>query len=71
MTDLLTDTRFTRRRFVEGGGALVVGFSLLGAATAGTASAAAHRGDVAGPPDPDQVDSWLEIHPDNTATDNF
>jgi CO/xanthine dehydrogenase Mo-binding subunit len=70
MTEML-NKEFSRKSFLKGGGALVVGFSLLGAATAGTASAAAHRGDVAGPPDPDQVDSWLEIHPDNTATVYF
>ncbi len=56
----------TRRRdFLKAGGALVIGFhlrdSLLGQETAA-------RGTVAGPPDPKQVDTWLAIHADNTAT---
>jgi nicotinate dehydrogenase subunit B len=56
----------TRRRdFLKAGGALVVGFhlrdALLGQETT-------ERGTVAGPPDPKQVDTWLAIHADNTAT---
>ncbi|HTW63999.1 MAG TPA: molybdopterin cofactor-binding domain-containing protein [Bryobacteraceae bacterium] len=55
-----------RRDFLKAGGALVVGFPLrevlLGQDTAGI------RGSVAGPPDPKQVDTWLAIHSDNTAT---
>ena len=55
-----------RRDFLKAGGALVVGFPLrdvlLGQA------APAPRGTVAGPPDPKQVDTWLAIHADNTAT---
>ena len=50
----------------QGGGALVVSFSL-----AGVPPAAAARGDVAGPPDPKAVDSWIAIHADNTATIYF
>jgi nicotinate dehydrogenase subunit B len=65
MTELLLDTTFTRGTFLKGTGALVVGFSLAGAATAGKASAA--RGDVAGPADPTQVDSFIEVLADNTA----
>jgi CO/xanthine dehydrogenase Mo-binding subunit len=71
MTDLLNDTTVSRRRFLQGSGALVVGFSAVGALTAGKASGAAavaNRGDVAGPPDATQIDSWLQINPDNTAT---
>jgi CO/xanthine dehydrogenase Mo-binding subunit len=68
MTDLLNEKRFTRPTFLKGTGALVVGFSLAGASVAGKAQAAATRGEVAGPPDPTQVDSWLAIHEDNTAT---
>jgi CO/xanthine dehydrogenase Mo-binding subunit len=30
--------------------------------------AAAATGAVAGPPDPSRIDSWIAVHPDNTAT---
>ena len=30
--------------------------------------AVAARGDVAGPPDPNTIDSWIAVHADNTAT---
>ena len=56
---------FSRRAALKGG-ALVIGFSMLGA---GPSSAA--RGDVAGPPNPDTIDTWIAIHSDNTATINF
>jgi len=56
-------TEFSRRDLLKGGGALVIGFSLAGAG-----SAAAARGDVAGPPDPNAIDSWLAVNRDNTAT---
>src|SRR5579863_5361627 len=55
-----------RRDFLKTGGALVVGFPLRNVLLAQEASAA--RGSVAGPPDPKQVDTWLAIHSDNTAT---
>ena len=55
-----------RRDFLKTGGALVIGFplrdSLFAQQTAGA------RGTMAGPPDPKQVDTWLAIHSDNTAT---
>ena len=56
-------TEFSRRDLLKGGGALVIGFSLAGAG-----SAAAARGDVAGPPDPNAIDTWLAVNRDNTAT---
>jgi CO/xanthine dehydrogenase Mo-binding subunit len=71
MTDFLTEKGFSRRTFLKGSGALVVGFSVAGSTVAGKASAAATRGDVAGPPDPNQVDSWIAVNPDNTATIYF
>jgi nicotinate dehydrogenase subunit B len=59
-----------RRQFLKAGGALVIGFSSAGAIGdalfAQTATAA--RGTAAGPPDPKQIDTWLAIHADNTAT---
>ena len=61
----------TRRDFLKTGGALVIGFSLadsLSAQQRGGATAVAGRGTVAGPPDARQIDTWLAIHSDNTAT---
>jgi CO/xanthine dehydrogenase Mo-binding subunit len=69
-----------RRAFLKAGGALVVGFSLGGAARraasqeedaaepAEARARAAERGLEAGPPDSKQLDTWLAIHADNTAT---
>jgi nicotinate dehydrogenase subunit B len=71
MTSMLTDKGYSRRTFLKGSGSLVVGFSLLGGATAGRASAevaAAKRGTFPGPPDATSVDTWIEINTDNTAT---
>jgi nicotinate dehydrogenase subunit B len=68
MTDLLTEKTFSRRTFMKGSGALVVGFSLAGSSLAGKAKAAGVRGEVAGPPDATQIDTWLAVHEDNTAT---
>src|SRR3954469_12051039 len=65
--NIQVDTDFTRRNPLKGGGALIVGFSLAG----GTPPAEAARGDVAGPPDPNTVDTWIAIHADNTATIYF
>ena len=60
-----TDTFcFSRRDLLKGGGALVIGFSIGGSAL----PAAAARGDVAGPPDPNAIDTWIAVHADNTAT---
>ena len=54
-----------RRDFLKAGGALVVGFRLQDILLG---QEAPQRGAVAGPPDPKQVDTWLAIHADNTAT---
>ena len=51
-----------RREFLKAGGAVIVGFSLRDVLLAQA------RGSVAGPPDARQIDSWLAIHADNTAT---
>ncbi len=56
------DFTLSRRELLRGG-ALVVGFSMAGAAPARAA-----RGDAAGPPDPVAIDTWIAIHADNTAT---
>jgi len=52
-----------RRDFLKAGGALVVGFSLRDALRAQD-----RAGERPGPPDAKQVDTWLAIHSDNTAT---
>ncbi len=53
-----------RREFLKAGGALVIGFSLRDSLFAQVPT----RGATAGPPDPKQIDTWLAIHADNTAT---
>ncbi len=67
MTGLLHEKEFSRRSFVKGGGALVIGFSLAGSALAGKASAI--DGDIATGYNPDinQVDAWFSITSDNLA----
>jgi len=54
---------FSRKTFLKGGGALVVGFSVGGVGFSGVASAAG----TAAPP-LNQLDSWLIVHADNTVT---
>jgi CO/xanthine dehydrogenase Mo-binding subunit len=53
----------TRSKFVKGSGALVAGFSLMGAGVGAKAAKAAGT-----TPDPTLPSSWLEIRPDNTIT---
>jgi nicotinate dehydrogenase subunit B len=68
MTEMLKK-EFSRKSFVKGGGALVVGFSILGAASgAKVARGAEDPYASAGPPNANAIDSWLMIHPDNTVT---
>jgi len=55
-------SEIVRRDFLKTGGALVVGFSLRDKLSA------QERGTKAGPPDAKQVDTWLAIHADNSAT---
>ena len=54
----------SRRQFVKTGGALVVGFSLMGPELlkADTAKSAVFKNSL----DPTLASSWIEIHPDNT-----
>jgi len=51
-----------RRDLLKGSGALVVSFAFHPVVSAQS------RSPVAGPPDPEQIDSWIAIHNDNTAT---
>jgi nicotinate dehydrogenase subunit B len=53
----------TRRDLLKAGGAIVVGFPFMPAAEAQNL-----RIPVAGPPDAQQIDSWIAIHGDNTVT---
>ncbi len=67
MTGLLHEKDFSRKTFLKGGGALIIGFSLAGSALAGKASAAAPS--IAGyNPDINQVDAWITVGADNTIT---
>jgi len=66
MTEMLKK-EFSRKSFVKGGGALIVGFSVLGA-FAGKAQAADSPFASNGPYDQFQVDSWITINADNTAS---
>jgi molybdopterin-binding aldehyde dehydrogenase-like protein len=60
-----------RRDFLKTTGVVVVGFSIadkVAAQAPGDGASGIRRGLVSGPPDPGQVDSYIAIHPDNTAT---
>jgi nicotinate dehydrogenase subunit B len=60
-----------RRDFLKTTGVVVVGFSIADKAAAqalGEGPPGVQRGIVSGPPDPGQIDSYIAIHPDNTAT---
>ena len=64
-------SEFSRKTFLKGGGALVVGLAVAPAAQAFNDPKAAspyHTGAVAGPPPANQIDSWIAIHADNTAS---
>ena len=61
--------QFPRREFLKAGGALVVGFSLRSVLFAQTQETAVRV--TSGPLDLKQIDTWLAIHADNTATVYF
>jgi nicotinate dehydrogenase subunit B len=65
MTGFLHEQEFSRKTFLKGGGALIVGFSFVGAGLAGKAQSG-NTPNV--PPDATQVDSWLSINADNTVS---
>jgi nicotinate dehydrogenase subunit B len=69
MTEMLKK-EFSRRSFVKGGGAMVVGFSLVGAGLGAKAATSAGADPYAsnGPFDDQEIDSWITIHADNTAS---
>ena len=69
MTHVSTPTAFPRREFLKAGGALLIGFTVSSRALA--QQAALLPGELApgpGQPDPDQIDTWIAIHADNSAT---
>ncbi len=69
MTGLMHEKEFSRKSFVKGGGALIIGFSVAGAAFAGKASAkfpATPPTPAGFNPDLNQVDSWITINADET-----
>src|SRR4029078_11349198 len=68
MTGFLHEQEFSRKSFLKGGGAMVVGVSLAGTALAGKAQAAESPFASNGSPDLGQVDTFIVIHADNTAT---
>jgi CO/xanthine dehydrogenase Mo-binding subunit len=70
LDELIQGSEFPRDKFLKGGGALVVGFSLVGSALAGSAKGATAR-TVAGPPNAALIDSWIAINADNSATVYF
>jgi nicotinate dehydrogenase subunit B len=59
--------RLLRRDLLKAGGALLIGFTLRNQLRA-QQGGQLPRGEAAGPPDARQVDTWLAIHSDNTAT---
>jgi CO/xanthine dehydrogenase Mo-binding subunit len=67
MTELL-HKEFSRKSFVKGSGALIVGFGVAGAGLAGRAGAATVPTSAGYLPPVNQVDSWLTVHSDNTVS---
>jgi nicotinate dehydrogenase subunit B len=67
MTGFMHENEFSRKAFVKGGGALIVSCSL-----AGLGAKAAHAAESPfasnGPFDQFQIDSWITINADNTAS---
>ena len=61
-----------RRDFLKTSGALVVGIGVANMAGAQAPSSGPagvwQRGSVSGPPDPAEIDSYIAVHPNNTAT---
>src|SRR6185312_11346636 len=68
MTGFLHEREFSRKSFIKGGGALIVGFSIAGAGLAGKASAADSPFASNAPYDRNSLDSWIVVHGDNTAS---
>jgi CO/xanthine dehydrogenase Mo-binding subunit len=68
VAEILTENEVSRKAFLKGGGAVVVGLTAAGSAQAinhPSSPNPAHTGAVAGPPSTANIDTWLEITPDN------
>src|SRR5688572_25268475 len=69
MTEML-NKEFSRKTFLKGGGAMIVGFSMAGAAigakTANTAGIDPYAS--MGPFDQGMIDSWIVVNADNTVS---
>jgi nicotinate dehydrogenase subunit B len=63
---LADGTEVSRATFLKGGGALILGFTFAGSLLRATEAQAASASTL--PPAANAVDSWVAIHPDNTAT---
>jgi CO/xanthine dehydrogenase Mo-binding subunit len=70
-----SETRLQRRTFLKAGGALIIGAAVApellaqeGQAGGVPINAASGTAFSAFEPDPNQIDSWIAIHADNTAT---
>jgi len=59
---------FPRRDLLKSGGALLIGFGLRDAMLGQSHLDTVGRAGKPGPPDAKQIDTWLAIHADNTAT---
>jgi CO/xanthine dehydrogenase Mo-binding subunit len=65
MTAPVCEKEFSRNSFVKGGGALIVGFSMVGAVVGSGVARAAGAYPII---DPGQLDSWLSIGSDGKVT---
>ena len=64
MTGLLPEKEFSRKSFVKGGGALVVGFSVLGVSVPAGPGRDRQQPSLRGPgalPDLNGGDSWIAV----------
>ena len=69
MTEIL-NKELSRKTFLKGGGAMVVGFGLAGTVVRRPGAAGIVPYASAGPAPNNQVDSFITIHADNTASIN-
>jgi nicotinate dehydrogenase subunit B len=71
MTGFMHEKEFSRKSFLKGGGAMIVGLTFAGVAQAANypkEASPVHTGFNPGPLDLNQVDSFIAIHSDNTAS---
>ncbi len=68
MTQLPSPIAFPRRDFLKAGGALIIGFSFCGASFGQEGADFVAFAAGSDQPDTKQLDTWMAIHADNTAT---